>query len=53
MSAEVIHLPVAPTRSCEHCVHYRGSEHETRCALYDVEILSEVVAAKDCEGFES
>lgn len=53
MSAEIIHLPVAPARSCENCVQYRGSAHETRCALYDVEILSEEAAAADCEGYES
>lgn len=52
MSAEIIQLPIGPERSCVNCIHYRGSEHDTRCGLFDVQILSERVAASDCDAFD-
>jgi hypothetical protein len=51
MSAQVLDLPV-PQRSCVECVHYRASERDTRCSLFEVQILSEKAAARDCEAFE-
>lgn len=50
MTAQVVDFP-APVRSCVDCIHYLSSEHDTRCGLFDVQILSETVAASDCEAF--
>lgn len=51
--AEVIHLPDTWTQTCYACKNASFGDRGTYCHEFSEVILSETLAGRDCEAFES